>query len=318
MEMDAVDKLSEEQKSALSGDLLTVFCALREQDQDFFAQSFNPVDLPIVLQRKKEIMMRNSVDRERLDQLSSRFAEAASSIKIDNEMDQIISAAALAIGLGGSASTVATDNTAFYQGVKPSDLIDPLFNEFQTDQTRTTNSGSLDTQSITIFFRETDRNVPAMTINLSTMKNGTTVVVNELTSQGILSIISSSGRNLLDLASQGFDLLSKSRDGITADEVLSTAGATLENGTDLVKSIQALKLKERAWKVINSTAQAFEKAYINQIEIENHARYVLEFAWDKYYNCPTCGVVFSENDKICRVCGSGRPERPIKPDPRRE
>jgi rubrerythrin len=90
----------------------------------------------------------------------------------------------------------------------------------------------------------------------------------------------------------------------------------MDGGANLADVVGNLRLKERAWKVIKTSAEAIEAAYRDRVEKERQARLLLEAAWDRYYNCPTCGVSFGPEDTVCRVCGTARPDKPVTADPR--
>lgn len=320
MDTNALSKLSAEQLEVLNDELKAVFCSLAETDQVFFAKTFKPKDLPIVLARKAEIMKRDQAARQQLDELEKALTQAEAEAPAEGGVGDVLAAAAGAVGVGAAAVAVATDNTAFYQGVKPSDLVEPLRTEFQTGNTITGVSGSPEALIFTVYLssQRTAQRTAAMNINLTAMNNGTEVKVNELTSQGILQTIKDGGEKLLDLAGKGLSLLRRGKSGENPEELLSDANQTLQGGASLAESVHNLKLKERAWKVIRQAAEAIEANYRDQVEQERKARDVLEQAWDQFYNCPTCGVTFGEEENECRVCGSARPEKPVIPDPRQK
>jgi rubrerythrin len=320
MEEAALTKLSEDQKAELSDELKAVFCMLKEPDQDFFAQSMKPKDLPLALSRKAEIIKRDKEQQAHLQQLSAFFAQdgqAAPASSGGGKAEDIVTAAATVLGVGATAVAVATDNSAIYHGVKPSDLVEPLRTEFQSGSTSFGVVGQPDALTATVYLAESGERVPAMTITLTALKEGTEVKVNELTTQGILEAVKAGGEKLLDLAKQGVNLLRRSKTGgISPEDMLSTANQTLESGAGLAETVHNLKLKDRAWKVIKQTAEAIEANYRAQVEKERQARAALERAWDNYNNCPTCGVTFGVEENVCRVCSTARPEKPQKPDPR--
>lgn len=310
MDESALAILTPEQLAALDAAQKAIFCTLDESDQDFFAKTFSPKDLPGALMRKAEIMKREKSKREKMAELEAVFAKQDSAVPGGATGDDILAGAAAALGVGGAAVAVATDNTAFFQGVRPADLIPPLSTEFQTDRTGVSTSGGPDALQLTVFLGQ----VPAMTINLTAVENGCEVKVNDLSTRGVVETLKAGGEKLLGLAEKGLDLL---RGDKSAGDLLSGASQTLSEGAGLAESISDLKLKERAWKVIKQTAEAVEAAYLDQLEKERQARALLERAWDNHFNCPTCGVAFGGDDISCRVCGSGRPEKPLVPDPRK-
>lgn len=313
----ALSQLSEEQLAALSDELKAAFCLLAESDQRFFAESFSLKDLPIALGRKAEIMKRNRSDRERLQQLLMELDQSAAGIESASKSEDVLTAAAGVLGLGSAAALAATDNTAFYQGVQPMDLIEPLRTEFQSDDTLFSAVGRPEAQAATVYFLSGSERIPALTIQLTALNNGVEVKVNDLNAQGVMKTLQTGGAKLLDLASKGFRLLRHSQMGdLTPEEVLTSASQSLNSGADLVEAANNLRLKERAWKVIRQTAEAIENQYRDRAEKERQARYELEEAWDHYNNCPGCGVSFTPEETQCHVCGTARPDQPATPDPR--
>jgi hypothetical protein len=316
MNTSSLSLLSSEQQASLNDELKAVYCLLDDFDQKFFASSFSPKDLPIALARKEEIMKRNQADRERLKDLIESFKQSGEAAGSDTAGD-LLGAAGAALGVGAGAAIAATDNTAYYLGVTPADLVDPLRTEFQSAKTSSTTTGRPEALTFTVLIQSNGERVPAMTINLTSLNEGCEVKVNDLTSQGLLETLKDGGGKLLELAQKGIDLLRRSK-SMRPDQVIGSASQTLNTGADLAETFHSLKLKERAWKVIKQTAEAVEANYKARLEQERQARAALESAWDNYYNCPTCGVGFAKEDALCRVCGSGRPEAPLKADPRQQ
>jgi len=316
METSALSQLSEEQLAVLNDELKAVYCSLTEADQKFFANTFKPKDLPTILSKKAEIMKRNQADQERVERLKTSLAQAAAASPTSETTNDILTAAAGTLGIGAAAVMVATDNTAFYQGVNPSDLVSPLRTEFQSDTTALTSTGSPNALTVTVLMISGSQRVPAMTINLTAKDDGTEVKVNDLSAQGVLEAIKSGGEKLLDIAGKGIHLLTH-KSSTSPEEILSSASQTLDSGADLAEVMHNLKLKDRAWKVIKQTAESIEENYRDQKEKELQARLALEKAWDNYYNCPTCGVSFDVEETLCHVCGTGRPDKPMKADPRK-
>jgi hypothetical protein len=321
MDMDdsALTKLSAEQMAALANEHKAIFCTLDEVDQAFFAKTFSPKDLPGALLRKAEIMKREQSRREKLEKFEAVFAENSQDAPSGADTaDSILTGVGAVVGVGAAAAMVATDNTAFFQGVQPSELVAPLRTEFQTNKTGVNVTGKPEAMEVTVFLNDSGRQVPAMTVNLTSVNDGCEVKVNNLTQQGIIQTLKQGGQKLLGLAGKGLDLLKRGKSGeLAPEDLLSGAGITLEEGANLAESVGALKLKERAWKVIKQTAEAIEVNFKDLHEKETQARYALENAWDNYYNCPNCGVSFADGDKVCRVCGTARPEPPSQPDPRK-
>ena len=141
--------------------------------------------------------------------------------------------------------------------------------------------------------------------------------ISDLSSHGTLETIKSGGKKLLGIAADGLRIVSRGKfGGVSPDDLIQTASHTLSEGTELAEVAGNLKLKDRAWKTIKQAAEAIEGAYLEQLDQERQMRYALEKAWDNFYNCPTCGVPFQPDDKVCRVCASARTEPPVKPDPR--
>ncbi len=310
MDNSALSKLNEEQLSVLDDDLKAVFCTLDEYDQDFFAKNYKAKDLPTILARKREIMQRNQGERERIAKLKEAFAKNAPPTT-DGKSEDILAGVAGALGIGAAAAVVASDNTAFYQGVKPYELVPALSSEFETARTSVATAGNPDTLTVTVSLLTGRAPVAAMTVNLTALKNGTEVKVNDLTAQGVLEAIKSGGQKLFDLAGKGIELLVR-RDRISPMDLYQAADRTLDSGADLAETLQQLKLKERAWKVIRQTAEAIEASYRDRVEKERQERFQLEQAWSRYTNCPNCSVAFGAEDMECRVCGAARPEKPQK------
>ena len=77
MDNTALSKLTADQVAALNDELKATYCLLGPADQDFFASAFKPADLPTVLARKAEILLRNQAERERMVKLKAFFAQKA-------------------------------------------------------------------------------------------------------------------------------------------------------------------------------------------------------------------------------------------------
>ncbi len=315
MDENALSKLSTEQIAALGDEQKAVFCMLDAADQKFFSETFAPKDLPAVLTRKGEILKRNQADRERIAKFMEALAKSDAEHPADNQSDDILGAIAGVAGIGAAAVLVATDSKANWRGVKPNDLVTPLRTEFTSDKTQLSVSGSPNALTLAVLLISSGSYIPALTINLSAVDEGTEVKVSELTSHGALETLRAGGMKVLNIASDGLKVLT----GRTSPfDILDTANHTLSDGADLAEIAGNLKLKDRAWKVIKQTAESIEANYNSEQEIARQARFALEKAWDNYKNCPTCGVSFEPDDKVCRVCGSGRPEQPLKADPRQQ
>ena len=315
MDDNALSKLSPDQAAALNDELKAVYSMLSPADQDFFAQSFKPADLPTVLARKAEILKRSQSERERMEKLQASFAQAREAHPpVDDGAENALGAVAGVLGIGAAAAIVATDNTAHYRGVKPTDLLEALRAEFNGGKTDFTASGRKEAITATIGLLSGEQPVPALTINLNTHEDGIEIKVNDLTSQGFLETVKEGGKKLLGVAQAGLNLYNRSRrGGFNPADI----GSIIDSGAGLAEAAGTLKIKERAWKVIRSASESIEAGYLAQLEQEREARALLEKAWDNYYNCPTCGVAFGEADKQCRVCGTGHPEAPARPDPRK-
>jgi len=310
--------LPSDKVAVLDDEHKAIFAALDEKDQDFFAENFSPQDLPGALDRKWEIIQRNRVNRERFEKIMAQMAESASVASGSQPAGDIVTAAAAALGVGAGVAMAATDNTAFYRGANPADFIEPLRTEFETERTTLSHSGSPDALTVAVSLITDNGSVPAMTINLTRLNDGTDVKVNELNKQGILETLKEGGKKLIHIAGQGLTLLGRKQTGsMRPGDLITAAGQTIESGADLAQEIGNLKLKERAWQMIKQTAETIEASYLDRLEKERQARAALETAWDNFYNCPTCGVSFQNEETVCRVCGSARPEMPRKPDPRK-
>jgi len=308
-------KLSAEQLAALNDEQKAIYSLLVPTDQNFFAATFKPADLPTVLERKGEIMRRNQESRARLEQIKAAMSQSAAALPpVSGEGLGGALGRAGALGLGAAAA-VASDNTAHYRGVRPVDLVPALRSEFGSGSTSISFSGPEDALlgSVGIL---TDRGpVTAMTVQLTSRDDGTEVRVNDLTRQGVLEAVKEGAKNLVGLAGQGLSLLTGRKDPV---RIYNAAKQALEDGSDLAEVVGNLKLKERAWKVIKAAAESLEKAHMSRVKEEREARERLEKAWDAYYNCPNCGVSFADTDANCRVCGTDRPDQPVKLDPRRQ
>ncbi len=314
---DSLAKLSAGQLAALSDEQKAIFASLAPPDQDFFAGAFKPAELPGALTRKGEIMQRNRAEREKLAKnLEALRQGAAAHPPVEDALEGALGTAALgAIGIGGAVA-IATDNTARYRGVKPTELIQPLRAEFDSGGTTVSFSGREEALLSTVALVGGGNAVPALTINLTAVDDGTEVKVNDLTTRGVLESVKEGGKKLLDAAGKGLDLL---RGGARSPmEFFDKADQALTSGTELAGSAGNLNLKQRAWRAIKQAAEAIEKNYLSQLDEERQARYALEKAWDNHYNCPNCGVSFGPEETACRVCATARPEQPARPDPRRQ
>lgn len=315
MDENALSKLATEQIAALDDEQKAVFCMLDAADQKFFSETFTPKDLPGVLTRKAEIIKRNDVDRERMAKFMEALAKSDAEHPANSNSDDILGAIAGVAGIGAAAALVATDSKANWRGVKPNDLVAPLRTEFNSDKTQVSLSGNPNALTVAVMLISSGRYIPALTINLSAVDEGTEVKVSELTSHGALETLKEGGKRVLDIAEDGLRLVT----GRTSPfDILNTANHTLSEGADLAEIAGNLKLKDRAWKVIKQTAESIEANYNSEQEIARQARFALEKAWDNYANCPTCGVSFEPADTVCRVCGTARPHQPVKADPRQQ
>jgi len=311
----ALSKLTADQAAALSDELKAAFCLLDPADQDFFAGNFKPVDLPTVLARKAEILLRNQTERERMEKLKAFFAQSVEAHPPEKDQgEDALTAAAMGVLGIGAAAAVATDNSARFRGVKPEELLPALRAEFGGGKTSLQVNGRPEALTATVGLLSGGQNVPAMTINLTEVDDSVEVKVNDLTTRGVIETVKEGGMKLLGAAGAGLDLL---RGGIRSPlDFFDKADEALSAGTGLAEAANNLKLKERAWKVIKQAAESIEANYLSLVEEERKARAALEEAWDRYYNCPTCGVSFAPEETVCHVCGTARPEAPKKPDPR--
>ncbi|GAP13391.1 hypothetical protein LARV_01144 [Longilinea arvoryzae] len=313
---DSLAKLSPDQLNTLEDDLTLFFTTLSPADQDFFAANFNAHDLPAALSRKRELLERSKKSRERAARIKAETDAKAAEVAAQTTDDDLLAAAAAALGIGlGAAGAAISGNTAFYRGVRPSDLVDPLRAEFNSAQTVAAAGGPPEALTVTIFLLGQFDRVAAMTVNLTVKDDGTEVKVNDLSTRGVLAVVRAGGAKLLNVAGQGLRLLSGH---LSPGEAIDAAGRTLASSADLAEAVANLQLKERAWKVIRQTAEAIEAAYQDRLKQEREAQAQLEAAWDRYYNCPTCGVAFGAGDATCRVCGAARPDKPLTPDPRQK
>ncbi len=316
MDDTALTKLSPEQLAALNDELKAVYSLLAPADQDFYAQTFKPADLPLALGRKGEILKRNQAQREKMEKLVADFAaSSAAHPPVDDKAENVLGAVAGVLGVGAAAAIVATDNTAHYRGVRPQDLVEPLRAEFNGGKTTTSFTGRPEALTGTIALLSGSGSVPAMTINLTVVDDGLEIKVNDLTAQGLLETVKDGGMKLLGAAQAGLNLITHTRQGNLSPNDLANI---VDRGSGLAETAGTLKLKERAWKVIRAAAESIEAGYLSRLDQEREAQAALEKAWDSFYACPTCGVTFGEGDQECRVCGSARPASPVKPDPRQK
>jgi hypothetical protein len=323
-DLSKLSSLSSEQLAALSDEQKAIYVMMKPADQAFFAETFSARDLPKALDRKAEIMTFNQAGRKRLEKLRGMIAEGTSSLVVPGagpaggvKGEDLLSAAAAAVGIGALSYAVATDNTARWQGVKPRDLVAPLKNEFENqERTDIEFEGSADALEGTVFVASGRRYIPALTINMTRVGNGLEVKMGDLTSRSFLETLRGGGEKVLRLAQKGLILWGRRGRGNPAD-LISMANSALTDTAGLADVASNLQIKERAWKVIKNSATEFEKAYQDRQAQERAARNALEAAWDRYYACPTCSVSFQEDDKTCRVCGTSRPEAPVRTDPRK-
>jgi hypothetical protein len=317
MDETGLTKLSAEQTAALNDEQKAIFCALGESDQDFYAETFKPADLPTVLARKGEIMQRSQAERERLQKLKAFMARVSEAHPPQNDnVERALTGLAMgALGIGGVAAGI-TDNNAQYKGVKPEELIAPLRAEFGGGRTRIDFSGRPEAIIATVALLSGSGAVQALTINLTSVNDGVEVKVNDLTTRGLIETVKEGGKALLELAEQGLDLLNLGKYGGSPQDVISTAQQTLAEGGDLAETASGLQLKERAWKAMKAAAESIEANSLSRMKAEREAREALEGAWDRFTNCPSCGVSFGPEDSVCRVCATARPEMPQKADPR--
>jgi hypothetical protein len=314
-----LEQLSGEQLAALNEEQKATFCLLHPADQKFFARAFPPKDLPVALNRKKSLILANQKEVDQWEALRTRLArplvapEEANKVGL-GELGLVLAGVA---GVG-AAVAIASDGTAQWEGIQPADIVPALNTEF-ADKERTDFevTGNPDALEGTVFLISSRQFVPALTINLTRVQNGTQVKVSDMTSAGLLETVKKGGQTLLRLAQKGFSLWTRSRRGLGGGaEVFDTAGSLFEDGSSIAGLAHDLRLERRAWETIKRTADSLERARQERLRQEREARYALEQAWDRYYHCPRCSVPFGEGDKECQVCGTERPPMPAQPDPR--
>lgn len=315
----ALEQLSGDKLASLNEEQKATFCMLHPTDQKFFARAFSPDDLPVALERKKALILANQKEIEQWEALKRRFALPLAAPEGANKISLGEVGLALAGVAGvGAAVAIASDGTAQWEGLQPADLLPALQTEF-ADKERTDFevTGGPDALEGTVFLISGRQYVPALTINLTRVQNATQVKVSDMTSAGLLEAVKRGGQTLFRLAQKGFSLWSHSRRGLRGGaEVFNTAGSLFEDGTSIAGLAQDLKLERRAWEAIKRSADSLERARQERLRQEREERFALEQAWDRYYNCPRCGVPFGEGDKECHVCGTERPLMPEHPDPR--
>ncbi len=316
----ALEKLSSEQLAALSDELKAAFCTLTESDQKFFASAFKPADLPVTLSRKMALVKSKEATREQYQRNLETFKSSSASAPLPDEKgDEMVTSVLAGLGIGAAAVAGATGNTEFFQGVKTSDLVAPLRAEFHNNATRlsVSDTGS-ESLLATISLLTENEAVPAMTINLTRINDGTEVKVNDLSTRSVIETVKSGGEQLLKMAQQGLNLLNPRRGGLSAENILSSASPAMQTFAELAEQVGNLKLKDRAWKVMRSTAESLEAQYKAEQQALREQRERLEKAWDNYFNCPGCAVPFGADETNCHVCGTARPDKPLKADPRQE
>jgi hypothetical protein len=314
----ALSKLSPEKLAALSDELKAAFCLLSEADQQFFANTFSAANLPGVLSKKADLMKRNQVNAEQYQHLLEKIASSTPApVAGGAGAENVMLGMASALGIGAVAAVAVTDNTAFYEGVSPSSLIPALRAEFQNPATSFGVAGDDASLTATVSIQHDGAQIPAMTINLTRVKDGTEIKVNDLAASGVLETIKSGGEKLIGFAGRGLNLLNRKRNGsLSVQDAIAAANETLDAGAGLAEAANNLNLKQRAWKVIRPVAESLEAQARAEKEAALEHRMALEKLWDNYNACPTCGVAFSSDEITCRVCATARPAMPLNADPR--
>jgi hypothetical protein len=320
-----LSKLSSEKQAVLNDEQKAIFCLLSAADQEFFASSISVKDLPTILSRKGEIMKRNAGQEQHMKELVASFADEAAPPppgEADGSLGfgEIATAVAGAVGIGAAVAVANADGTARWKGVAPSDLIASLRQEFEdSGRTSIRFDGSTDNRTATVLLVTSDHSesIPALTIQMTAIQEGIEVKVGDLTSHGVTETIKEGGKTLLGLAKNGLNLVSSTRRGILGGgDMLNALDGILSEGSNAAEISGNLKLKDRAWKTIKTTADLLEKAWREKKELERQVQFAQEKSWDNYTNCPNCSVPFGAEDTQCRVCGTARPPQPTFPDPR--
>jgi hypothetical protein len=194
--------------AAIDDDQKATFCTMHPNDQVFFAKTFKPKDLPVALNRKKAIMLKNREAFERWEAIMARFSGKLEAPEGSNtlKMGDVGLALAGVVGVGALVA-VASDGTATWQGIEPRDVVPALQTEF-ADKERTDFevTGSPEAMEGTVMLISGRQYVPALTINMTRIEAGTQVKVSNLTSAGLLETVKQGGMTLLRMAQRGLSI----------------------------------------------------------------------------------------------------------------
>lgn len=314
MENDALNKLSAAHLEQLNDQQKAAFVMMDEKDQDFFASNFKPGEIATVINRKIEILQRNKAKQARMEQIQASMAKAAAEVPSSPAMDDLSGVlGAVGLGAGVLAGAAISNDTAHWRGVKQDDLINALRAEFANhSETSVTTSGTPNALTTSILLATDKGPVPAVTIQMTTVDDGTEVKVSDLSAESLGDTLTKGGKKIINLAADGLKLLGKKSflGGVSADEVLGTASHALDESSGLGELAGRLKIKERAWKAMKAAADSIEKNYLTELEKKRQEQHKTEAELRYYATCEFCGKTFGEDDIVCTGCGQARPPKP--------
>ena len=317
---DSTSLLSSEQLQALTDFQKEIFLKLALQDQQFFARNFYSASLGKALERKWENIQSNArlaaFDQRVKENLASQASSSASSPGL-SAGDIAVGAAGVAgaVGIGVLAKKIAPDGKAIWRGVKPRDLIDSLVKTFARQEKTDIRFDPPSAEGVihgNVLLRSSNGLLPGLDIVLAPLSEATQVTITKLSSESLMDTVKEGGQKLIDLVQDGFRL--GKQGGV--ENLLDLAGKVVNQGTDIAKTVKDLDLEDKAWEAIKTAGDPIQAIYDEKMAAENEFRLRIEIAWDDYNTCPKCRVEFGAEDLECRVCGTARPARPERPDPR--
>lgn len=312
----ALSKLSAEKLAALTDDQKAFFCVMSENDQNLFATAFPVTALPGILDKKKEIGLRDKAVEARWQGIKASISEMPPVTPDPLGGNDILNGIAAAVGVGTVAAVAVTDNTAFFKGVTPSDLTGPLQKEFNNGSTRLRVEGNSDAaMKCTVVLLSADdygyetNQVDAMSIDLSSKDDGCEIVVNNLTANSVMETVKNSVGTVTGLFQSGLNLVKNLKKG-NVENIADDLSNAVESTQAVTKKIGDLDLKNRAWKAMKPTAESLEAQFVAEKERKQNEKQAMFKAWQEYESCPGCSVPFSGNSLVCGVCGTSRPDKP--------
>ena len=311
MSDEVLNKLSPEHLAQLDDPQKAAFISMDEKDQDFFASSFKPAEISAVITRKMEIMQRNEATRARIAQVQAAMTQAVSQVPSTPAIDGAEGLlGAVGLGAGVAAGALISNDTGHWRGVKASDLVSALRSEFSNPtQTSLTVSGAPDAQITTVLVNSSKGFIPALTVNMTTVDDGIEVKMSDLSSASLTETLAEGGKKLINIAADGLKMMGKT--GFhTPGEVIGAASHALDQSSDLGELAGQLKIKERAWKAMQASADSIEKNYLSELEKQRDEQYKNEQALHNYQYCAYCGKTFGDDELACTGCGQARPQKP--------